>query len=145
MNYLLNCTDNVRSLYPNAGIIMTGDFNDLDPKWISNSLSLKQIVYVPTRGKSMLDLTCSNCTEYNNIPVLLPPLGMSDHLCGAWVPNHFIPNRQTNSVVYRPYTPEEANLYKKWLKNRNWRDILSLSYGDKMARLFCRELFEKYS
>ena len=32
VNYLLSCTDNVRSLYPNTGIIMTGDFNDLYPK-----------------------------------------------------------------------------------------------------------------
>ena len=62
----------------------------------------------------------------------------------AWTPNHFIPNRQINSVVYRPFTPELVNLYKKWLTDRDWRDILSLSDGDKTASLFCKELFEKY-
>ena len=40
VNYLQNCTDNVRSLYPNAGIIMCGDFNDLDAKWLSNSVRI---------------------------------------------------------------------------------------------------------
>ena len=69
VNYLLNCTDNVRSLYPNAGIIMTGDINDLDLKWISNSRSLKQIVNVPTRGDRMLGLIFRNCTEYYTNPV----------------------------------------------------------------------------
>ena len=48
-------------------------------------------------------------------------------------------------MEYRPYTPELVNIYKKLLKNCDWRDILSLSDGDKMARIFCRELFEKYS
>ena len=37
-----------------------------------------------------------------------------------------------------------VNLYKKWLTDRDWRDILSLPDGDKMASLFCKELFEKY-
>ena len=144
VNYLQNCTDNVRSLYPNACITMCGDFNDLDAKWLSNLLSLKQVVNVPTRGNRMLDLIFSNCPEYYNTPVTLPPLGLSDHLCVAWTPNHFIPNRQINSVVYRIFTPELVNLYKKWLTDRAWRDILSLSDGDKMASLFSKELFEKY-
>ena len=144
VNYLQNCTDNVQSLYPNAGIIMCGDFNDLDAKWLSNSLSLKQVVNVPTRGNSMLDLIFSNCPEYYNTPAPLRQLGLSDHLCVPWKSNHFIPNRQINSVVYRPFTPELVNLYKKWLTDRDWRDILSLSDGDKMASLFCKELFEKY-
>ena len=172
---------------------------NLDAKWLSNSLSLKQFVNVPTRGNRMLDFIFSNYPEYYNTPVTLPPLGLSDHpcvawtpnhfipnrqinsvvyrpftpelvnlykkwltdrdwrdilslsdgdkngdLCVAWTPNHFIPNRQINSVVYRPFTPELVNLYKKWLTDRDWRDILSLSDGDKMASLFCKELFEKY-
>ena len=94
VNYLLNCTYNVRSLYHKAGIIMTGDFNDLDPKWISNSLSLKHIVNMPTGGNRMLDLIFSNYTEYYNTPVTLPQLGMSDHLCFVWVRTNFIQNRQ---------------------------------------------------
>ena len=53
VNYLLSYTDNVRSFYTNADIIMSGDIKDLDPKWVSNSLSLDQIVSVPTRGNRM--------------------------------------------------------------------------------------------
>ena len=62
------------------------------------------------------------------------------NLCVAWTPNRFIPNRQINSVVYRAFTPELVNLYKNWLTHRDWRGILSLSDGDKMASLFC-EIF----
>ena len=36
VNYLQNYAENIRSLYPNAGIIMCGYFNDLDAKWLSN-------------------------------------------------------------------------------------------------------------
>ena len=131
-------------MYPNAGIIMCGDFNELDAKWLSNSLSLKQVVNVPTRGNHMLDLIFSNCPEYYNTPVTLPPLGLSDHLCEMLGhPIIFIPNRQINSVVYRPFTPELVNLYKKWLTDRDWRDTLSLSDGDKMASLFCKGTVRK--
>ena len=70
------------------------DFNDLDPKWLSNSLSLKQVVNVLLRGNRILDRIFSNYSDFYNTPVTIPPLGMSDHLCVAWVPNHFVTNRQ---------------------------------------------------
>jgi len=44
VNYLLNFTDNIRSLYPDTGIIIYLYFIDLDPKWISNSLSLGRLL-----------------------------------------------------------------------------------------------------
>ena len=74
MNYLHHCTDNVRSLHSNAGIIMCGHLNDLDPKWLSDSLSLKQVVNVPTRGNHKLDIICLDCPEHYNTPATLPPL-----------------------------------------------------------------------
>jgi len=46
--------------------------------------------------------------------------------------------------VYRPFTPELVNLYKKQVKERDWRDILSLSVGDKIASLLGKKLFKKY-
>ena len=71
VNYLLNCIDNVL-LYPKAGIMMSGDFSDLDPKWKTNSLSLKQIVNVPTRGNCILDLIFTSFPEYYNTQLHYP-------------------------------------------------------------------------
>ena len=74
----LSSTANLCNQHPNCGIILLGDFNDLEIFLLSGRHNLKQVVKEPTRGSSILDLI-TNLLKYYQTPQLLPPLGSSDH------------------------------------------------------------------
>ncbi|XP_068691562.1 uncharacterized protein [Montipora foliosa] len=65
--------------YPNCGFIISGDFNPLNIKQVAHHFKLKQIVGVPTRNNSTLDLVFTNMHEFYNKPEAHPPFGLSDH------------------------------------------------------------------
>ena len=65
--------------YPNAGIMLVGDFNRLNYRYISNHFNLRQTVKNPTRGAAILDLIFTNLFHHYNTPQILPGIGLSDH------------------------------------------------------------------
>ena len=54
--YLIECLDCTRNKYPDCGIIILGDFNNLNIFDLLNGHNLRQIVNSPTRGPAALDL-----------------------------------------------------------------------------------------
>ena len=72
------------SLYPNAGIFLIGDFNRCPVSTVLGHFILKQIVKVPTRGNSTLDLILTNMSALCNPPESLPLLAkaITTQFCG---------------------------------------------------------------
>lgn len=65
--------------YPNAGIILMGDFNRFNYRNICNNFNFRQIVKNPTRGSAILDLIITNLSGFYDVPEILPGIGLSDH------------------------------------------------------------------
>ena len=79
MDYLLNTLSKIECSYPNAGLLLTGDFNRADTKQLRNQFRLTQTVKFPTRGARTLDLILTNVAIYYDTPQSFPPFGLSDH------------------------------------------------------------------
>ena len=79
LDHINACIDHIRLRHPETGIILCGDVNQLKDARIKNDLQLKQLVKKPTRGKSILDKIYTNCHQYFGEPVVLSPVGLSDH------------------------------------------------------------------
>ena len=79
-DHLLKCLSVIESRFPNCGIILLGDFNNLNVCRFKRNFRLKQIVNFPTRGHNVLDLILTNLSDYYATPTKLAPLGLSDHV-----------------------------------------------------------------
>lgn len=68
INHLLETMEKIESYFPNAGIIITGDFNRLDISQLVSHYNLKQLVKFSTRGERILDLVLTNLKDYYKEP-----------------------------------------------------------------------------
>ena len=66
--------------HPSAKYLITGDFNRLDVKNISEQFGLHNIVNFTTREDAMLDLMLTDIADYKT-PSKLAPLASNDHCC----------------------------------------------------------------
>ena len=80
-SYLTQSLDTALRDNPSAGILLAGDFNQLDLKSLCRRFNLKRLVDRPTRGNNTLDQILTNMATIYNAAVHLPPLGNSDHQC----------------------------------------------------------------
>lgn len=78
VSYVLNCLDKITRKHPYAGIVLCGDFNQLNDRAIV-SYPLKQIVSTATRRNNILDKIYTNISDWYESPSILPPVGTSDH------------------------------------------------------------------
>ena len=79
--YIVSSIDELNRKFPNAGIILAGDFNSLETNLFNKHFHFKQIVTKNTRGTNILDKIFTNLDHYYAEPIILPPLGKSDHNC----------------------------------------------------------------
>ena len=79
--YIVKCVDTISCKYPNAGFFIMGDFNNLETNNFNKFLHFKQVVLSNTRSDKVLDKIFTNCNDYYHVPIILPPLGKSDHNC----------------------------------------------------------------
>ena len=77
--YLISSLDTVLDKYPNAGVMLVGDFNRFNFRILSNNFNLRQLVKAPTRGSATLDLILTNLFEHFSKPDILAGIGLSDH------------------------------------------------------------------
>ena len=87
-NHLINTVDHIRTSYPEMGFCIMGDFNRMNINSILRGNNLKQIVTFPTRGNATLDLILTNIQDHYHKPSPYSPIGMSDHDCVLWQPEH---------------------------------------------------------
>jgi len=108
--------------------MLMGDFNRLRDSAIL-SFPLKQIVKHSTRRSSILDKIYTNVDKWYTQPVILPPVGNSDHNAVLLVP---VPRANVNHVitpiayVYRSSNP----------KNFNWSELHSMNSCEQMLKYF---------
>jgi hypothetical protein len=78
-NHLFESLDNALINFPNAGIVLLGDFNQFKPGSLTSSFNLKQVVNRHTRGKNILDKIYTTLSKHYIDATILPCIGQSDH------------------------------------------------------------------
>ena len=76
---IITSIDAVIRKHPDCGIIITGDFNQLNDNFLKTHYRFVQIVNVSTRGNAVLDKIWTNMDNVYRSPVTLSELGTSDH------------------------------------------------------------------
>jgi hypothetical protein len=71
----MDSCDRLLRKYPDAGILLTGDFNNLATDYFNCHLRLSQLVKQPTRKANILDKIFTNCENYFSKPSILSPIG----------------------------------------------------------------------
>ena len=121
--HLISSLDTALNKYPNAGIMLVGDFNRLNYRVIGNHFNLRQTVKNPTRGAAILDLILTNLFHHYNSPQILPEIGLSDH-------NSLLirPLRKTHKtkvdIIYRRKVKSSMKFcFGRWLASTDWSFI----------------------
>ena len=81
ISFIISSCDRLLRDYPDAGILLTGDFNSLQTNHFNKYLNLSQIVKHATRNatrKNILDKIFTNCSNFYASPTILSPVGKSD-------------------------------------------------------------------
>ena len=142
----------LRSSFPTAGVLISGDRNDLSiPRLLSTDPSLRQIVQKGTRGPNILTVILTDLEAYYEEPVIVPPILVddpskggvpSDHNGVIVVPrNSAIPvNKLKIAKTIRPITSSDIINIGQVLTNESWQFMQpNLSSTD------LTDIFEYYS
>ena len=106
--------------YPDAGIAILGDTNDLDLQPLLTNSCFKQVVNQPTRGDSIFDKIVTHFSEMYSDLSILSPIGRSDHNCVLWNPL-CQPNRPQSCIrkkVVRPLQDSGIRSLGQWITPR---------------------------
>ena len=79
--HIIDSCDHLLRKYPDAGVFIVGDFNNLRTDYFAKHLNLNQIVTKKTWKNNILDMIFTNCAAYYKIPFVTAPVGKSDHRC----------------------------------------------------------------
>ena len=124
--HLKSSLELIETLYPNSGIILAGDFNQLDFKSTAKLFNLKPAIYFPTRGNNTLDQIFTNLKNFYNPADSGPPFGLSDHVTITMFPakrQNLRPQKRTIKV--RDKRPSNVASLGRFLLNIPWGNILS--------------------
>jgi len=104
------------------------------------SFPLKQVVKRATRGARILDKIYTNIAQWYNKPIVLPPIGKSDHNLVLMTErnmtsiNHV--NRETTHVFVRSRDRNGKILLAHALRNFNWISLYKMASCDEMSNYF---------
>ena len=136
-DFISDSYDRILRHFPNAAFILMGDFNHLNTSLFNRHLGLKQLITKPTRGRNILDKFFTNISAYFKEPLILPPIGKSDHNC-IFIKSD-TSNRKSNSkrTVYRRRLNDTVidqigmDLYRF-----NWAEFFSIDNCQQQANMF---------
>ena len=78
-DHLIACVDSAIRKHLECGVIITGDFNQMNDSFLKTHYKFSQIVNVATRGQTILDQIWTNMNMVYSKPVTVGELGTSDH------------------------------------------------------------------
>ena len=141
----------LRSTFPNAGVIISGDRNDLNiQRLLCIDPSLRQIVQKETRGPNILTVVLTDLAAYYEEPVVVPPIQVddpskgvpSDHNGVVVVPRKSaIPVKKLQIArTIRPITRSAITNIGQILTNENWQFM-----DQQLSPTDLTELFEYYT
>ncbi len=93
-DHLKSSLEIIETLYPNSGIILAGDFNQLDFKSIAKLFNLKLAINFPTRGNNTLDQI------FTNLKIFIIQRTVAHHL--AYLTMLRLQCFQQNGKIYDP-------------------------------------------
>ena len=143
--YLSSTIDSLCNQHPNCGIILLGDFNDLDTSPLLSHHHLKQVVKAPTRSSSILDLIITNLSKYYQTQQLLAPLGSSDHNIVLWAPllvksNHY-PEPKFTKFTTRQFPQSNVDAFGRWASKCRWfEEVMPNAMVEDLASSFTTQL-----
>ena len=121
----------IESTYYDRGLILLGDFNNLNCHRLNYHFSLKQLVKFPTRGRRTLDLILTNLAKFYLPPVKLPPLGLFDHFTILSTPKHKVAGRTKYDISQvRNQHPRNKAAISTFITEFDWSILDSLSSCD---------------
>ena len=135
-DYIISSVDKIRRTYPDAGLIIGGDFNRLNVAPICSNCALKQVITLPTRGNAILDLLFTNLKNYYESPIILPPIGIADHNSIFVKPVANLMNPKPLKVKSRSVNPYAKLAFGGWLNGINWSFIYNLNSCDEKTNSF---------
>ena len=126
LNHFTSAIDNFLMKYPDAGIAILGDTNDLDIQPLLTNNRFKQVVDQPTRGESVLDKIVTNFPDMYSGVSILSPVGRSDHNCVLWTPlrQPKRPQSTTRKKVARPLKDSGMRSVGQWITQESWDSVI---------------------
>ena len=104
-----------------------GDFNNLDISDLLTDHDLNQIICEPTRGSAILDLVITNLQQFYKKPLILAPVGTSDHSVVNWCPDDSS-CRPRGKVIKRQrrfFPQSQLAAFGRWLTSLDWNSVSS--------------------
>ena len=124
--HLKSSLEIIETRYPNSGIVLAGDFNQLDFKSTAKLFNLKPAINFPTRGINTLDQIFTNLKNFYNQAESGPPFGLSDHVTITIIPAKRVNLRpQKTTIKVRHKRPSNVASLGRFLLNVPWENILS--------------------
>lgn len=140
LNYLKASLTTIEGLFPGCGILLSGDFNRLNISRLLLQFKLKQLVRVPTRGDSTLDLIITNMPQlYNKNQVqTFPPFGLSDHNVVLLPPTSRPPRDKSSrrTITRRDTRPSRKLELGRYLSSIDWSVLDNNTNCNDKLRLF---------
>ena len=134
---LLDSLTAAETMFPNCGLIITGDFNRLNTGRLQCHFKLKQLVKFPTRGDATPDLVLTNLGDHFSTPECFPPFGLSDHCTVIVQPRKRVPNQHTRkSITIRDISDSNKMCLGRYFSSINWSIVTSRPTCEEKLQVF---------
>ena len=145
--HLFQSLDSVLDKFPNAGIVILGDFNKFHPGYLASFFNLTQVVKKPTRGSNILDkiyttlstaLSKVNWSPFYHTTALENQFSLFSNTISAVIDTH-LPQR---TIKFQPkdkpwLTADIKNLISKRQKAWSTGNTLKYNFYRNKVRKFC--------
>ena len=130
--YMITNLDSILRCYPECGIILTGDFNQLRDSFLLVHYGYVQLVNMATRNGAILDKIWSNMSPVYAHPAVLSEVGSSDHRMVLHVPSSYPTFRNYDRTNRHVFSTEDG--YKAQFRQTMGYRSLSTSDQTKATR-----------
>ena len=147
LDHIITTCQILLSKYPNAGIIIGGDRNEMSVAPLINSIPrAKQIVTQPTCNGKVLDVIVTNLHEFYEVPEIVsavpadnPNSGVpSDHCTAVAAPFSSVSDGLSNEYISkttRPLPDSGIRSFGQWIVQESWDSVKLLSDPSEQAIL----------
>ena len=138
IQHIQTSLETILQQHPGAGILITGDFNQLKCSALTSGFRLKQIVNKPTRGHNILDKILTNMPTLYPPPSIIGNIASSDHdtvlavpqVTSAWKPP------TCSTILTRPVDHQKKCHLGTTLQNVRWEQMYNLNTAEEQYEFF---------
>ena len=155
LDHLMSTTHFLLAKYPNAGVVLGGEKNDLNISSLLNGIPrLRQIVTQNTYKQKVLDVILMNMSSMYSVPIIAPPVPPDNPLTGAHsdqstpVAYPLTQNsaRQPREHVLRTFRPlPESGIreFGQWICREEWENITDEDSPTEQVSAFEKVIYSK--